>query len=178
MQLEEEIKALPDDYIVESDNSLFLYVTSLSEFIDASAIMLYHSVKREPDTIGIAKAALYMGKSVSFPCCYKDGIMHARVVASLDDLHPAVLGIPAPPDSAALVDPEDLELIIVPAITYDREGYRLGYGGGYYDRYLAQTPAFTIGLARERLVRKELPRESHDIAVKCLVTESGGDYFA
>jgi 5-formyltetrahydrofolate cyclo-ligase len=71
-----------------------------------------------------------------------------------------------------------LELIIVPALTYDRMGYRLGYGGGYYDRYLLNIPAFTVGMARERLVRDALPRESHDVAMKCLATEKGCEFVA
>ena len=103
--------------------------------------------------------------------------MHAGVAGRLEELSPEVLGIPAPKESAVRLDPDELDLIIVPAITFDRSGYRLGYGGGYYDRYLAQTKAFTVGLARERLVKEELPREAHDIAVKCLITESGGVLF-
>ena len=177
-QILDEIEALPDDYIVASDSSLFFQVTSLREFCDARNIMLYCSVKREPDTIRIAEAAFSMGKTVSFPFCLKDGLMQARIVTGLDELRPAVLGIPAPPDSAEQLEPDELELIIVPAITYDRAGYRLGYGGGYYDRYLARTGAITVGLARKRLIKDELPREPHDIAVKLLVTESGGDYLA
>jgi len=177
-QILNEIEALPNDYIVASDSSLFFQVTSLREFRDSRNIMLYHSVKREPDTIRIAEAAFSMGKNVSFPYCLKDGLMQARIVTRLDELKPAALGIPAPPDSAEQIEPDDLELIIVPAITYDKAGYRLGYGGGYYDRYLARTRAFTIGLARARLIKDALPREPHDVAVKLLVTESGGEYPA
>lgn len=174
----EEIDALPHAYIEESDKGLFLRMAVLREFIDARSIMMYYSVKREPDTLCIAEAALAMGKTVSFPQCCKDGIMHARAVRALSELQTAVLGIPAPPESAPLVEPGTLDLIIVPAITYDKHGYRLGYGGGYYDRYLSRTSAFTLGLARERLVKDELPREPHDIAVRCLMTESRGDLFA
>lgn len=173
-----EIDSLTPEYISVSDKGLFLQLTSLMEFIEARNIMVYHSVKREPDTVGIAEAALSMGKTVSFPLCFGNGIMQARTVRSLDELQPAVLGIPAPQESALLVEPGELDLIIVPAITYDRSGYRLGYGGGYYDRYLSGTSAFTVGLARERLVKDELPREPHDIAVRCLMTENRGDIFA
>lgn len=174
----EEIDALPPGYIEDSDKNLFLRVTLLREFIDARSIMMYYSVKREPDTLAIAEVALSLGKTVSFPRCGKDGVMHARAVQTLGELQPAALGIPAPPDTAPLVEPEDLDLIIVPAITYDIYGYRLGYGGGYYDRYLCRTSAFTLGLARERMLKDELPREPHDVAVRYLATESRGDIFA
>ncbi|MDR0490481.1 MAG: 5-formyltetrahydrofolate cyclo-ligase [Oscillospiraceae bacterium] len=177
-QISHEISALPDDYIAASDNGLYLQVTSLKEFINARNIMIYYSVKREPSTLEIAKAALSMGKIVAFPRCYKDGIMQARVVSDLNELCPAVLGIPAPTDSAAPIDPQDLELVIVPALAYDRSGYRLGYGAGYYDRYLLKTSAFTVGLARDRLLKDELPKEPHDVAVKCLATEKGSELVA
>ena len=170
-QITEEIAALPDEYIAASDNGLLLRVTSLKEYITARNIMIYCSVKREPDTRAIANAALAMGKTIAFPYCFRGGIMRAHVVSSLDELRPAMLGIPAPPDTAPVIKPEDLDLVIVPALTYDKSGYRLGYGGGYYDRYLYGIPAFTVGLARSRLLKDKLPREPHDIAVKCLVTE-------
>jgi len=170
-QIGMEIAALPEDYIADSDWGIFLRVLSLKIFLDARNIMIYHSIKREPDTLEIAKAALFKGKTVAFPYCYKGGIMDARVVDSLDVLKPAMLGIPAPPDTARIIAPEELELIIVPALTYDLTGNRIGYGGGYYDRYLHGIPAMTVGITRERLIRRELPVEQHDIAVKCVVTE-------
>jgi len=99
--------------------------------------------------------------------------MEARIVYDLSELQPAMLGIPAPAGTAPVIAPETLDLIIVPALTYDRAGFRLGYGGGYYDRYLFGIPAFTLGLARERLIEAELPKEPHDVAVKCVITECG-----
>ena len=98
--------------------------------------------------------------------------MQARIVKSLEELHPAMLGIPAPPETAPVILPTELDLIIVPALAYDKSGHRLGYGGGYYDRYLRDTPAFTIGLAREFLMKEKLPTQPHDIAVKCIITEN------
>jgi len=173
ISIRKEISELPGDYITASDKGLLLQVTSHKEFIKARNIMMYHSVEREPGTLEISKAALAAGKTVAFPYCYRGGIMEARVISSLRELQPAMLRIPAPPDTAPVIDPMDIELIIVPALTYDRSGYRLGYGGGYYDRYLHSIPAFTLGLARDRLLTDELPREPHDVAVKCVVTECG-----
>ena len=170
-QIKREIAALPDDYISFSDNGLLSRIISMKEFTAAGNIMMYCSVEKEPDTRNIAKTALSMGKTVSFPFCCRAGIMQARVVQSLCELRPAILGIPAPPETTPIMQPEELDLIIVPALAYDRAGYRLGYGGGYYDRYLHGIPAYTVGLARERLMKDNLPREPHDIPVKCVVTE-------
>ena len=173
LTVQHEITGLSDEYISESDAGLFYHIKSLKEFIAARNIMLYCSVKREPATPEIAKIAFAAGKTVAYPLCYRNGIMQARIVADLSRLKPAMLGIPAPSETDPAIDPEDLDLIIVPALTYDKSGFRLGYGGGYYDRYLAGISAFTVGIARDRLIRDELPGEPHDIAVKCVITESG-----
>jgi len=170
--IREEIDTLPDDYIAGSNAGILLQVMSLEEYISARNIMIYHSVGREPDTVELVKAALSSGKTVAFPYCFKGGFMQARIVESLDVLRPAMLGIPTPPDTAPVIAPEELDMIIVPALTYNRAGYRLGYGGGYYDRYLSAIPAITVGLARQRLMKYVLPEEPHDIAVKIVATEN------
>ena len=170
-QLRAAISALPEDYIRKSDEGLLRAVTTRNEFIDARNIMMYCSVEREPDTLGIAEAAMSVGKTVAFPRCYGSGIMKAHIIRSLDELKPSMFNIPAPPATAPVAAPEELDLIIVPALTYDMSGHRLGYGGGYYDRYLNGIVAFTIGLARHRLIADELPRERHDIPVCCMATE-------
>jgi 5-formyltetrahydrofolate cyclo-ligase len=169
----EETAALSDGYIAQSNAKLLPGVTSLEEFIAAKIIMLYCSVKREPETWHIVQAALSAGKTVAFPYCYRGGIMEARSISHLSELRPAVLGIPAPPDDAPVIAPDELDLIVVPALTYDKAGYRLGYGGGYYDRYLHGIRAVTVGLVRERLIKENLPVEPHDIAVCHVVTEDG-----
>jgi len=171
--ISEEISALPDEYITASNKGLLQHVLSLDEFIAARNIFIYFSVEREPDTRELIKAAFSMGKTVALPYCYRGGIMQARAVNSLDELHPAMLGIPAPPDCAPVIAPEELDLVIVPALAFDKRRYRLGYGGGYYDRYLQNISAYTVGLTRELLIKDELPREPHDIAVKRVITESG-----
>ena len=167
-----EIAALPEDYILTSDEKIYFLVTQQTEFISARNIFIYHSVKKEPDTHRIMRAAISMGKTVALPYCCNGGIMEARIIGSLEVLRPSIHQIPAPPDTAQLLAPEELDLVIVPALTYDLDGYRLGQGGGYYDRYLTKTSAFTIGLTRERLIQEKLPRAPHDIPVSSIITET------
>ena len=176
--IKKEIAALPEEYIASSNEGIFSNTITLREFINARNIMLFYSVERETDTIMLARAAFADGKIVTFPTCLRGGIMHARVVKDLNELSPAMLGIPAPPPTAPVVDPEELELIIVPALRYDFEGYRIGYGGGYYDRYLKNLSAFTVGLTRKRLfINGRIPREQHDVPVNCVVTEETALYI-
>jgi 5-formyltetrahydrofolate cyclo-ligase len=171
------IAALDSRYIAESDAGIYLQIIALPEFIAAKTVLLYYSVGREPDSHRLIEHALARGKTVALPASLPDGVLEARVIGTLDGLSKRALGIPAPADGAALLLPEALDFIAVPAMTFDRAGYRMGRGGGYYDRYLPKTGAFTAGLARERLVAGEFPREPHDFPVKCLVTEKGSVSF-
>lgn len=166
-----DIAALSAEYIAQSNRGIFDGVTGLLEYKEARTILAFYSVNREPDTLEIIKHALSEGKTVALPVCEKAGIMHAHVIRSLDDVRPAMLGIPAPDKSAPLLKPEELDFILVPALAFDRGGYRLGYGGGYYDRYLPLSPAFRTGIGREQLLRDKVIREAHDARVACLVTD-------
>ena len=167
-----EIEELSGEYIEFSDNGIFENFISLSEFKNAKAIFAYISEKREPDTIKIILKALDMGKTVALPISYGNGRMEPRIINSLDELVIGKYGIPAPKDDSPLLKDDDIDLIIVPAVTFNRQGFRLGRGGGYYDRFLEKSTAFSVGLGREKLIR-EIPLQSHDMSVACLVTENG-----
>ena len=171
VKLMQEIRDLPEDYVAESDSGLFEMMTALPEFRRAEVIFTYYSMGREPDTRRIVDLALRLGKTVTLPVCAKGGMMDARAISSTDELCLTAYGLLEPLASDRIVPPERLDFIIVPALAYDRDSYRLGYGGGFYDRFLIRTAAFTAGAARERLLADTLPREAHDVAVRCVVTE-------
>ena len=86
-------------------------------------------------------------------------------------------GILEPGEDARRLEPADGDLIIVPALAYDRSGYRMGQGGGYYDRYLSARRLFSVGIGRDCLLCDRVIRETHDAPVNCLVTERGVQYF-
>ena len=168
-----KIESLSDDYVREGDLSIYNYVISLPEFQAAKSIFAYYSLGKEPDTRAIIEYALELGKTVSLPICHARGIMHAHIIRSTSELVDGKFNIPAPPEDSEIIVPEDLDLILVPAVTFDKAGFRMGKGGGYYDRYLAKTSAFTVGLARGQLIADEVPCEATDMSVDCIVTEKG-----
>ena len=170
-QVKDEIDTLPDAYIKESDEGIFQQIINLEAFKKAQVIFAYYSVEREPDTINIIQYALREGKTVTLPVCFKGGLMEARAIGDLDELESSAYGLLEPLSSKQIVLPEKLDFIIVPGLTFDLDGYRLGKGGGYYDRYLCKTTAFTAGITRCRLLKDTLPKEAHDIPVDCIVTE-------
>ena len=85
--------------------------------------------------------------------------------------HP--FGMLEPDPALPTVSPEEVELVLVPGIAFDRRGYRLGFGGGYYDRFLPTTPALRVGVTYDELLVERLPVEAWDSRVDWLVTPGG-----
>ena len=97
--------------------------------------------------------------------------MSARRILSLDELQSGAYGIPEPSSGAPEIPPDEISLVIVPALSCDRNGYRLGYGGGYYDRFLARTHAAAAALCAESRLTDVLPREPFDLPCNYIITE-------
>ena len=138
---------------------------------EADTLLLFYGVGSEPDTGHLLLELWRQRKRVLLPKCLPGRAMEARLVRGEDDLWPGTFGIPEPLDACPTVDKGEIDLILVPALCYDLSCRRLGQGGGYYDRYLADYGGRTVGLCRERLLQKELPVEGHDRAVDLVLTE-------
>ena len=162
---------LETEYVAASNEGITKNLLSLPEFQAAQRIMFFYSIWNEPDTIQLMECAFELGKIVALPETLKDGIMIARVVRSLTELVPAVFNIPAPTHDMPELSPKELDFILVPSVAYDREGFRLGHGGGYYDRFLTRSNAFKCGIAREQMLIDAAPRGKYDVAVDGIVTE-------
>lgn len=159
-------------YLADSDRGIYTNLISLPEFQAAKRVFLYISFGREVDTRALIEYCARIRRPVAAPTDLRAGEMDfALVERPLTELPTGVYGIPQPPDDAPRLTPEVGDAVIVPALCYDEEGYRLGRGGGYYDRFLESCPAFRIGLCREALLVPRVPREAHDQRVDCLVTE-------
>jgi 5-formyltetrahydrofolate cyclo-ligase len=98
--------------------------------------------------------------------------MDAYEIAGAHDLTPGRYGIPEPKAHCLPVSPEDIDLIILPCVCCDREGYRLGYGGGFYDRWLSGRRARSAALCFENILVPRVPREPHDEPVDFIVTNA------
>ncbi len=159
-------------YLADSDRGILKNLIALPEFQAARRVFLYISFGREVDTRALIDLCRKLKKPAAAPTNLKAGSMDfALLERPLSELPTGVYGIPQPPDDAPRVTPEAGDLVIVPGLCYDRELYRLGRGGGYYDRFLERCPAFKVGVCREELVVDRVPREAHDQRVDCLVTE-------
>ena len=146
-------------------------VLSLPAFQAAERVFAYCSVVPEVDTHALLAQARRRGKTAALPVTQPDGQMQfARYDGALV---PGRFGIPEPPRSAQILLPQPGDLMLVPALAYDRAGRRLGRGGGYYDRLLPQLHCPTVLICREQLMSPEVPVEEHDMRCTMLVTEKG-----
>lgn len=167
------VKNLSEDYCHEADAAICRHVINSPMYSKARTIFCYVGNAREIDTFPLLRAALADGKIVATPLCTGKGIMEARQIQGLGDLVSGKFDILAPKLECPVVKPEDFDLAIVPCSSGNAKGQRLGYGGGFYDRYLPKTDCPKILLCRSKLVEPEIPVEEHDLVMDYLATENG-----
>lgn len=159
------------------DGAITKAALSLVSFRYAEYVLLYAATDHEIDVSAIAEEALARGKKIAFPRCDKEThTMRYHIVSSLDELIPEAYGILEPPADNPVYDPEkDLgsAICFVPGLVYDKEGYRLGYGKGFYDRYLSGFSGSTVGVVYSDYILPAVPRGRFDVSVTILLTEKG-----
>ncbi|WP_457622188.1 5-formyltetrahydrofolate cyclo-ligase [Persephonella sp.] len=133
----------------------------------AESILLYYPHKNEVNTIPIIEELLKTEKIVLLPRVKDQDIIPIRIF-DLSGLKKGYAGIPEPEGNPFPVD--RIDIIVVPAVAYDLNGHRLGYGKGYYDRLLKKVKALKVGLAYDFQVVEKLPVEPHDIPVDLIIT--------
>lgn len=145
------------------------------QFQEADAIFTYLSVGEEVDTRHIIEHAWSLGKTVAVPRCIKGSRNMAwHTIESFDNLVKSSFGIEEPAEDAPAINPAQIgnAIALVPGFAFDDQGYRIGYGGGFYDVFLEQFAGTSIGLCRARFMNeKPLPHEEHDLAVDLVLTE-------
>lgn len=150
-------------------------VRKLSVYKKAKTIMLYLSCGSEVSTDFLVNLAFYDKKKVSVATItdIKNAKMQAVRIFSLSDANQLVCGIRQPKaNKNDLVSKKSIDLILVPGIVFSERGYRVGYGKGFYDRWLQDINyAKIVGLAYDFQVIKEVPNREYDLPVSCIVTE-------
>ena len=167
------VKNLSPVYCREADAAICRCVTQSALYRNARTILCYVGTAREIDTSALLHAALEDGKTLVLPLCVEKGVMEARQIAGLGDLVSGRYGILAPRLDCPRLEPEAIDLAVVPCCAAGNDGRRLVYGGGYYHLYLHSTVSTAIVLCRGQLVREGLPVEAHDVPMDYLATEKG-----
>ncbi|MEG1569315.1 MAG: 5-formyltetrahydrofolate cyclo-ligase [Oscillospiraceae bacterium] len=147
----------------KEDGSLALQICQTARYKSAQTIFVFVGVGHEPCTLPFIEQALAEGKTLCVPLCEETGIMTARKILAVNELAKGKFGIQEPPKAAAIIKAEDIDLTILPCLAADKHGNRLGYGGGYYDRFLANTACYKIILCRKELLQSSIPTERFDV---------------
>jgi 5-formyltetrahydrofolate cyclo-ligase len=149
-------------------------IATSDDYKNADILLLYFPTRSEPDLTPLAEIAWHDGKQVAFPISRTDSLtLDFRVVSSLDELCEGAYGIREPDGDAEETIVTERTLCVVPALAIDRDGYRLGYGKGYYDRFLSTFKGRSLVAIHSSLVCERLPRLDTDIPIKTLITETG-----
>ena len=159
------------------DSGIAAQLLALSEYEQADLLLPYLSFGAEVDTRAIIRDAWGRGKTVALPRCV-EGTRNMRwfKVESFDGLVKSPLGVEEPACNPAFkIDPASMEgaIVLVPGLEFDRAGYRLGYGGGFYDVFLSTFDGISIGLCRDRFLCDEpIECDAHDLPVTMVISES------
>ena len=157
----------------EADALIAERVLSLPEYKNADILLLYASYGEETETYKIARAAEKEGKRTAYPLCKENGKMDF-LFCKREELLPGFRGIPEPPSGAPRFDvgaADPTVLCIVPALAADKDGFRLGYGGGFYDRFLADFAGISAVTVKSAFLFDRLAREPFDLCCGLTVTE-------
>ena len=164
-------KALPQDYTARAGEKIQARVLSSPRYLSARSVFLYVSTADEPATGRILQQALADGKEVYVPRCEGSRMLAVRIRGT-EELRPGPLGIPEPPGRDCPKTAPELDLILVPCVSASPGGQRLGHGGGFYDRFLAEGADRAVCLCFDAMLSPDLPMEETDIVIPHLVTES------
>lgn len=157
----------------EMDQKILNRVMNLWQYRETRLILTYVSTPIEVDTRRLIEKSLLAGKRVAVPRCVPGTReMEFFLIQSLDELLPGTFGVLEPdPGRSALLEDVSEGLCIVPALSFDFHGYRLGYGKGYYDRFLARFGGSTVGLCYDNCMARSLPAGRYDRPVNLIITQ-------
>ena len=158
------MKELPQSVKAEADSQLTQRFIQLPAFQEAKTLATYLSMGHEFSTASLIQAALQLGKRVCVPRTYPQGRMEF-VEYDPDILEKTRFGLLEPNEQGKVVDKAEIDLIHVPGLVFQSKGYRIGYGGGYYDRYLEGFTGKTVSTIYS-IQQGEFQPNAFDIAVQ------------
>ena len=176
--LRAEYKAVRDsidaDIRKNQDAIIFQKVIELKEYKRANTIFVYVSFGSEVETKRIIERIISDGKYAVIPKCdTKSHTMHTFKIDSLSQLKKGAYGIEEPREDCVEVLKEHIDLVVVPGLCFDLKGNRLGYGGGYYDRFLADFKGFTVGLSYNECIADIVPADEYDCRLDLIISADG-----
>lgn len=174
--LRERAKLSPELHEAYSERIMEL-VASTTYYKNAKTIMCFVSFGSEMDTSMIINKALADGKRLVVPIAvHETKELIPSLITSMDELEPGYFNILTPKaEFVRPIEPDEIDVILVPGVAFDHHGYRVGYGGGFYDRFLTRTrkDAKRIAIGFSLQILDQVPRESFDLPVEMIISEKG-----
>ncbi|WP_077621501.1 5-formyltetrahydrofolate cyclo-ligase [Sediminibacillus massiliensis] len=177
--LRKQAKRKLENFSVEKrkkvEERLFFHLIHSTFWTSSRSVAVTVSQRHEWDTKLIIEQAWKENKTVCVPKCFPNipEIVFYRL-ESYDQLECVYMDLLEPiPEQKKEMGKDFIDLLIVPGLLFDQEGYRVGYGGGYYDRYIQDFPNVTLSITSSEQLMTRVPKESHDIPVQHIITEKG-----
>jgi len=168
--------AMPLAAIAAKSGEIVRLLKELREIRESSTLMVFLNFGSEVLTDELIVWGWDAGKRIVVPFCHPESReMVPCLLGGFDELETGHYGIREPrADCLQVVLPEEIDAVLIPAVAFDRRGYRVGYGGGYYDRFLPKVPrAARIGAVFACQIVPEVPIDRYDVQVERIVTEEG-----
>ncbi len=163
-EIREKKRAMTEEQIVTASEKLGELFAASDAYKNASSIYGYLPYNQEVRTVPMLQQALRDGKRVAVPKCYGDE-MRFIWMTDLSKVEKGYAGIPEPVEDGPVAD-DKTALVLMPGLAFDPQGHRIGYGGGFYDKFLAQEPSHpTLALCYAFQLLPELETEEFDIPV-------------
>lgn len=163
---------LPHNERKKSDAILFDKTVNSDEFKSADIILAYYPIRNEPNVLPIALHALSCGKKVAFPVSNTETYeLSFKYVKDISELNVGAYSIPEPKNSCQIYNNEANAFCIVPALAFDKKGHRIGYGKGFYDRFLSDFKGISAGLCYDEFLCESLPIEDTDQKVNMIISD-------
>lgn len=161
----------PEDKKAECDKKIAERLFELSEYQNAETLFAFVSKGIEVNTEPIIMNALNSGKRVAVPLCNPETTtIEFYFINGFSDLKKGFYGL-LEPDVLKCEKAETADIMIVPGLVFDRQGYRLGFGKGYYDRYISKYKGVTIGICYSACIENELPLGYYDKPIDMVITD-------
>lgn len=171
-QIQEKLKKISEEDRKIFEEILYKKLYENENFKNAKCVALTIPFRTEINTYPIIEKLLKEGKTVCSPICEKETRkMTFYKIDSLNELIEGYYGIKTPPEiEKNIVEKNDIDLILVPGVGFDKNNYRIGFGGGYYDRYLKDYKGHTIALAFKEQIVEKVPKNEFDLPVDLVIT--------
>ena len=174
-QIIEHMNSLSEEQYTTLSEQIAFSLYAQKEWVEAKTIGITLSMENEVNTYPIIEKAWEEGKKVVVPKCNKETrMMSFRQISNFDQLETVYMNLREPiPALTEEVNADEIDLQIVPGVAYTERGERIGYGGGYYDRYLVHYKGKTLSLAYSFQMVEHIPVEPFDKNVEKIITEKG-----